>query len=259
MMALLGNYSVILKSPCRNMSGSSISDNRANINVAGQMRGRYVGWSTIGSRTALPNGYASGYSWSLAIKSGGMSSGKLVLGSGTISAGNLAGGLNAEAPLTGSGTISNADLALILSAVAALTGSGSLSGDINAILSAVAPLTGTGSLNAAVLDALAFIVAAVSGTGDAVGTATAKGSLSSDITVTGDLLSTANVGDAVWGTLLEAGFTADQIVRIIAAAVAGKSSGGPGSPVFRNLGDTEDQVSGSADSSGNRTSITYGD
>lgn len=62
----------------------------------------------------------------------------------------------------------------------------------------------------------------------------------------------------VWNMVLEAGFTADRILRIIAAAVAGKVSGGPASPVFRNLGDTQDQVAGTADADGNRTPSSYG-
>lgn len=64
--------------------------------------------------------------------------------------------------------------------------------------------------------------------------------------------------DAVWAKALESGFTADRLVRIIAAAVAGKVSGGPGSPVFRNLGDTGDMITGTADSNGNRTAAAYG-
>ena len=64
---------------------------------------------------------------------------------------------------------------------------------------------------------------------------------------------------AGWDQVLEPGFTAEKILRLVAAAIAGKSSGGPGSPVFRDLADTQDMVTGVADSSGNRTSVTYGD
>lgn len=68
----------------------------------------------------------------------------------------------------------------------------------------------------------------------------------------------AELVDAVWAKALETGFTADRLIRTIAAAVAGKVSGGPGSPVFRNVGDTVDQITGVADSSGNRTTSTIG-
>ena len=55
----------------------------------------------------------------------------------------------------------------------------------------------------------------------------------------------------------EPGFTFADMLRIIAAVVAGKSSGGPGSPVFRDLADLKNRVTGTADSSGNRTAATY--
>lgn len=66
------------------------------------------------------------------------------------------------------------------------------------------------------------------------------------------------VATAVWAAVLETGFDASKCVRIIAAAVAGKVSGGPDEPVFRNLADSQDQITGEADSSGNRTAATYG-
>lgn len=64
--------------------------------------------------------------------------------------------------------------------------------------------------------------------------------------------------NAVWAKALETGFTADRILRIVASAVAGKVSGGPGSPVFRNLQDNADVITGTADANGNRTAATYG-
>jgi hypothetical protein len=57
---------------------------------------------------------------------------------------------------------------------------------------------------------------------------------------------------------VETGFTVRRALRIIAAAAAGKVSGGPGSPVFRNMADTADQITGTADASGNRTAASYG-
>ncbi len=82
--------------------------------------------------------------------------------------------------------------------------------------------------------------------------------MSADIVVTGDLLSTANVGAAVWETLLENGFDAARILRIIAAATAGELTGSPGSPVFRDLSDSEDLITGTASPTGDRSGITYG-
>jgi hypothetical protein len=58
----------------------------------------------------------------------------------------------------------------------------------------------------------------------------------------------------VWAEILETGFDASRILRIAAAAVAGKSTGG----TFRNLADDEDQITGTATVTGDRTSVSYG-
>jgi hypothetical protein len=68
----------------------------------------------------------------------------------------------------------------------------------------------------------------------------------------------ATPGDFL-GAELESGYSVARALRIIAAAVAGKSSGGPAGFTARNLTDTADQISGAADpASGNRTSVTHG-
>lgn len=61
----------------------------------------------------------------------------------------------------------------------------------------------------------------------------------------------------VLAATLDTGFTLKQTLRIIAAVTAGASSGGPGSPAFKSLDGGTTRVSGTADSGGNRSSITY--
>lgn len=63
----------------------------------------------------------------------------------------------------------------------------------------------------------------------------------------------------VWTTLIEAGLTAEQAMRLIAAATAGKVSGAETSTVtIRNaVNDDVNRIIANTDSSGNRTSITY--
>lgn len=158
--------------------------------------------------------------------------------------------------MTGSGDL-EATAALVIAMAAALTGTGSLTATINGQLNASIDFTGQGDL-AADIEALGNMVIDLTGEGDLAATIAAFGNMDVDMVVTGTGLNTANVGGAVWNTLLEAGFTADLLLRIIAAATAGKVSGAPGSPVFRNVGDTKNQITGVADSSGNRTSATYG-
>ena len=60
-----------------------------------------------------------------------------------------------------------------------------------------------------------------------------------------------------WTALIDGPYSAQQIMKLIGAATAGKSSGGPGSPVFRNVADTVDAITGTADDDGNRTAATY--
>lgn len=62
----------------------------------------------------------------------------------------------------------------------------------------------------------------------------------------------------VWAAVLETGFSASRLVRIIAAAVAGRSTGGPGGFTARNLADDQDQLTGTADTDGNRTPSSFG-
>lgn len=77
--------------------------------------------------------------------------------------------------------------------------------------------------------------------------------------VTEDGLPTlADIVAAVWGAILETGFSASRILRIIAAAVAGKSTGGRASLTARNLADTQNQLVGTANEQGDRTPSSYG-
>lgn len=71
-MALLGNRSVLLKSPGRFFGGSTVSDNRSNFGTQGSTRGRYFGG--FPQTNATPQGYRPPYSWIIAIKNGEMSS-----------------------------------------------------------------------------------------------------------------------------------------------------------------------------------------
>lgn len=54
---------------------------------------------------------------------------------------------------------------------------------------------------------------------------------------------------------IETGYTLRQAMRIMSAVLGGKSSGHPGSPVYRNLPDSADRVSATV-SSGNRSAVT---
>lgn len=201
-----------------------------------------------------------------------------VSGTGTVSAA-ITAVQNLLADLVGTGDISTAAAAATMAALADLSGSATVGASLNAtgvmqssitgsgtltppvlqaIMQAVCAITGSSTISAA-LNAHANAVAALSGSSSTTGTPYATGAMQSSISVSGDLLTTTTVAQAVWGALAEGSITYDQMLRIIAAATAGKVSGGPSSPVFRNLSDTQDQITGAADSNGNRSGITYGD
>jgi hypothetical protein len=54
----------------------------------------------------------------------------------------------------------------------------------------------------------------------------------------------------------ETGYTVRQALRLIAAVLCGKASGGPTNVIFRNLGDTANRVVTIADGNGNRSTVT---
>ena len=138
----------------------------------------------------------------MAPTAGGLTSRGEISGVGEVDAANLAGGLNAEASLSGSGDLTAA-MGLVMQAVATLSGLGGLSADVVGQLSAVATLAGSGDLTAT-LGALAGAVATLSGSGSLTGSPQAVGSISADITSEGELLTTGNVGAAVWNALASA-------------------------------------------------------
>lgn len=257
---LIGNYTVLAKSPCRWRSGGAtgLGMDRSNWNTSGAARGIFSGWAD--PKSAYPNGYPPGAALIVAQKSGGMGAacGQIV-GSASVASLNLAGGLNADVSLDGAGDIPAAALALVVSAVAALAGTGATVADIKGVLEAAANVPGGGDL-AGSLGALAFLLAAIQGDGDTEGALNARGALSSDIVVTGDLLTTANVADAILDALngVEQGLTVREAMRLISAAVAGKVSGGGTSTVtFRSAqADDKDRIVATVDSSGNRSAIT---
>jgi len=211
----------------------------------------------FGGLAAIPWGYNHPFQILMPRKAGGVSTGRFIAGSGDMS-GSIAGGKALVAALTGSGDIVLPTGQLIISMAAALTGSGTIS-NAAAIgyLNLAAALSGAGDL-AGAATAIGHAAAALSGSGTTEGTATALGTLAAEITVTGDLLTTANVGSAVWDVLIEVGLTAQQAMRVIAAATAGKVSGAETSTItFRNaVADNADRIVATV-SSGNRTAITY--
>ncbi len=68
----------------------------------------------------------------------------------------------------------------------------------------------------------------------------------------------AAIAAAVWAYVVETGFSARRMLRIVAGLLAGGSSGGLVNVTVRDLSDSENIFTGSADANGNRTPGSYG-
>jgi hypothetical protein len=174
-------------------------------------------------------------------------------------AGNIAGGLNTTAGLTGSGNITSAVAQLIISLAASIAGAGTIT---NAQLQGFldgdsADLTGVGSLTAAVA-ALAWMSAALAGSGTITNaTPYASGNMSADILSYG-ALTPEGIRDAVWAAIIEAGYSASDLLQLISASAAGKLSGSPGSPIqITGVDGSTVRINATVDGVGNRTAVTY--
>lgn len=224
---------------------------QGNVCQAGPMRNLTAGEAITSELVGLPSGVRHPAAWMMPQKAGALAARNTIEGSGGLTL-TLVAGVNAAASLTGSGSLT-ATGALIVSLVAALSGSGTITNaSAVAFLQLAATLAGGGDLNAAA-SALAHAAAALSGSGTASATIRATGTLAADISASGELLTAQNVGAAVWARIVEAGYSAEQILRLLAAHAAGAATGLEGAnPQFTGLDGTTLRIDGTY-SAGART------
>lgn len=72
----------------------------------------------------------------------------------------------------------------------------------------------------------------------------------------GEKLNGAGSAGNPWTEVIEGTYTAAQVMRIMSAALAGKTSGQKTAPVFRNITDTANAITATVDANGNRTAVT---
>lgn len=246
---LLANYSQLNRN-CYAMTANAFTNPVARFKPT-LFNGFYAGDAIVTGETgksAFANGYATtergGTAWWLSPKAGGLAC-RTLTGSGDLTITSLSLGKDLSAALDGSGGISAASLALIVQLSAAITGSGTISAaTLQAITDLSAALSGSGSVSDAALSLVVSLAADLDGSGELAGNLKGQLSMAADLTVTGTGLSTANVGAAVWAHAIESGYTAEEIVRLLAAYVAGNATGLESSPVFRDINDTKDRISG---------------
>lgn len=165
-MALLGNYSVILKNPATFIGGTQVSNARSAFNMEGQMLQMYYGESEGGGlpfTSSLDTGTEPPYSWHLAEVGGELSSTTMINGTATLTA-SQQNGINIVSTLGGTGTIDTAGLALVTSMIAAIAGSGALTGAMVGTVQLAADLAGSGDVTGA-LGMLSGMVANLAGAG----------------------------------------------------------------------------------------------
>lgn len=204
-MALHGNMNVFHKNPGLSLSGQSLFGNRPQSNKNGSQRNVFSGEYNGGfdQKSGTPLGYTPPYSYTIALRSGGIASFRYVAGAGDVTDADIAGGVNLTADLSGSGDITNAAGALVVSAIATLVGAGTVTGSLIGIATATADLVGQGNVTAA-LAAIASLTASIEGSGTAAGVINAKGFMTADITSAGDALTAGAVAAAVWESIATA-------------------------------------------------------
>lgn len=246
---LIANYSYINQICGHNHSGIT---NPVWIISPHAMRGYYAlqpvidtnGFS-INNKDSFPTGTNHPYSIMMGDKGALLSATTQVNGVGAVT-GNAAMGINIESSdLNGSGTISNAALSLVTQIAATLAGVGALTGSMVGTLQMAANLAGSGDIVGA-MGLIANISTTLTGSGALVGALRGTASLEADITPF-TTLSPENLATAVWAKALEGTYTAGDIMRLLSAVAAGKSTivdlgGGAATVTFRDINDTEDRV-----------------
>lgn len=185
-----------------------------------------------------------------------------LIGTGGLTA-SMSGLVQLASTLAGTGNLT-ASLKLLASIVSTLTGTGAITGTLRGTARLEADITPFTTLSpenlaASVWNSVAASFNSAGTMGEKMNDAGSASNPWADTTTygagtKGKLLQ--DVVPDVWARVIESGYTAEEILRILAGVAAGKSSGQNTAPVYRDLGDTKDRVTGTVDGSGNRTSVT---
>lgn len=245
----------------------------------GQILNSYDGDAGFSRKSGTPSGYRHPASWCLPIKDGGLSS-RFETDIEFSESASIVGGKNAEGSAT---------LTFTLDATGGLVVSGSGTATItftpDGTVIAVAPGVGTASISfapsadiGAIADLLATATLTFTPSADPHAIGYLEGTSSSDAEFSADNLAAAvwnalaasyntpgtmgeklnDAGSASnpWTEVIEGTYTAEQILRIIASALAGKVSGaGTGTETFKGLDGTTDRIVSTVDDDGNRTDV----
>ena len=235
-MALHGNRSVLNKSPGRFLN-AGVATLRSTFNKHGMMRNAFEQFDPL---AAIPSGARPPLSWVMAKTSGGMSS----FNSGNLSISATGSGALGQ-NMVGDATVS-VSAAAIGGLIAGGVGIANISITSSGSIVATTGTTGSASITIGAIanpGAIGWLVgqSEMSITADLV--SYAKGFMTGTTEESG--LSNAGIANSVWAKVIEAGFSADQILRLLAAHAAGSATGLEGAnPQFKGLDGTTTRIDG---------------
>lgn len=231
-MALIGNHSVLNKTPGRLFSGATISGTRSNWGKSGARMNKYYGYALLDKLSNTPPGYLPPYTNSLPLVSGGMSSHNdarmsiTALASGALGS-NATGSTSIGFTVTGTG-------GLIISATGAASFALSTNGSILAVLFAVGSAS-FGFTQSASMNAIGHMMGSTSFAVNGVMQSYAIGFMIGS--TTSESLTANSIAAAVWGALTTSNNDAGSMGEALGNA------GGAANPWSELLDDNE--ISGS--------------
>lgn len=252
-MALLQNQTINAQYPRRLLGGVNAGEK----GMWGRGERRNVFFADGRSqKSGVPSGHLAPSSWTLPQKPGGMSSHNAANGSADWS-GSIASGRNLSATAAGSSSFT-ATGQLVVSGSGEFAGSATWSGNVIAALAASGSFAGVAEFTGAVV-AKGRVTAVFAGSSSFTATRYATGAMSGSFAPAVTLEAQGFSSYLLDQEDIETGMTLRQALRLVAAATAGKISGGGSTTVtIRSaVADGADRITATVDADGNRTAMTY--
>jgi len=153
----------------------------------------------------------------------------------------MALGLAALATLVGQSNLT-ATGSQIAALIATLVGSSLFTGNVLAALNGAATLAGSGNVSAAI-QAIGYAASICVGTSTVTLTPYARGTMAATISALSGSVTPDSIAAAVWNNVnIEGTYTGAEILRLLAAVAAGKTTIAANVATFRDVNDTKDRV-----------------
>jgi hypothetical protein len=212
-----------------------------------------LGWS---AKSGFPSGHLHPSSWVMPQKPGGLSAHNNAAGVAVFTA-SIAEGRNIAGTFDGAATFEGTG-ALVVSGVGTFAGVAAFEGNVTAALNGTGTFDGAASFEGTLL-ATGNMLGTFAGEASFGAIEYATGSMSGSFAPAVTLEAQGFSSYLLDSEDIESGLTLRQALRLVAAATAGKLSGGGSSTVtIRNaVEDTKDRIVATVDSQGNRSVLVY--